>query len=61
MTLLPEEIIARVQENDLESFLLAEWRSHRARAETAAARIRSFDPAPLLAGYEILIEEAPPR
>ncbi len=52
MTLPPEDIIARVQENDLEGFLLAEWRSHRARAETAAARIRSFDPAPLLAGYD---------
>jgi hypothetical protein len=37
ITLPPEDIIARVQENDLESFLLAEWRSHRARAETAAA------------------------
>jgi len=52
MTLPPENIIARVQENDLEGFLLAEWRSHRARAEMAAARIRSFDPTPLLTGYD---------
>jgi hypothetical protein len=47
-----ESIVARIEEADLESLLIDEWRSHRARAEAVAARMAGYDPARLLAGYD---------
>jgi hypothetical protein len=47
-----DAIVARIEEARLESLLVDEWRSHRARADTVAARIAGYDPAPLVAGYD---------
>jgi hypothetical protein len=47
-----DEIVARIEATKLEELLLGEWRSHRTRAETAAARIGGYDPVPLLNGYD---------
>jgi hypothetical protein len=47
-----DEIVARIEATRLEELLLGEWRSHRTRAEAAAARIAGYDPASLLSGYD---------
>ena len=51
-TLETDAIVARIEGARLEELLLDEWRSHRARAESAATRIDGYDPSPLLAGYD---------
>jgi len=51
-TLPTDTIVTRIEAAHLEEELLDEWRSHRSRAETAAARIDGYDPSPLIAGYD---------
>jgi CRP-like cAMP-binding protein len=50
--LAPNAIVDRIDRAGLEDLLLAEWRTYRARAEAAAARIHGFEPSALLAGYD---------